>query len=113
RERSHALAAAGLADQTDCLAVIDVEADAVNRAHFAVAREERRAQVADPEERCHSGSVAWRRKGSQPCDRAPVTIARDARTRAQAAGRNQAPPCVPSTATTFALMHRNALFFRL
>src|SRR5262249_7433390 len=78
RERGHALAAARLADQTDRLAAVDVEANAVNRAHFAVAREERRAKVADPEERRHSESVAWRRKASQPGDRAPVSITRDA-----------------------------------
>src|SRR5262249_55769485 len=66
RERGHALAAAGLADETHRLAVVDVEAHPVDRAHLAVAREERRAQVFDVEERRHRGSVAWRRDGSQP-----------------------------------------------
>src|SRR5262245_12603463 len=113
RERGHALAAAGLADQTDRLAVVDVEAYAVNRPHFAVAREERRAQVADPEERRHSGSVAWRRKGSQPCDGAREHRPRCMNSSTGTQAGTEAPRCVPPTATTFALMHRNALFFGL
>ena len=41
----HALAAAELADQPDGLAVVDIETDAVDGPHLAVAREERRAQL--------------------------------------------------------------------
>ena len=67
RERGHALAAAGLADQPERLAILDVEGDAVDRAHLAVAGEEGGAQVVDPQERRHSGISPvseYRRAGS-------------------------------------------------
>src|SRR6266508_2889489 len=54
RKCGHTLAAAGLADQPDRFAILDVEGDAIDRAYLAVAREERGAQILDPQERRHS-----------------------------------------------------------
>ncbi len=51
RQARHALAAARLADQAHDLAAVDVEVDAVDRAHDAVSRMERRAQALDLEQR--------------------------------------------------------------
>ena len=66
RERRHRLAAAGLADDPERLPLLDLEADSVDRADRALAREEVRAQVVDLEQ-CHDyvsfvlGSRASRR----------------------------------------------------
>ena len=51
RERGHGLPAAGLADDAERLAALDREADAVDRAHDALAGEEVRPQVVDLEQR--------------------------------------------------------------
>ncbi len=51
RKRGHALAAAGLADQPDRLAVRNVETDAVDGTDLAVAGEERGVQILDAQQR--------------------------------------------------------------
>ena len=51
RERRHRLAAAGLADDAERLALLDGEADAVDGVHVAAARLEVRAEVVDFEDR--------------------------------------------------------------
>ena len=68
RQCGHALAAAGLADQSHRAAVFDVESHTIDRAHLAVAREERGAKVIDPEERRH----CWIRRCPTPIVHAEI-----------------------------------------
>src|SRR5262252_313748 len=53
REGGHRLAAARLADDADGLALVDVQADAVHRLHYAPGREELRLQVLDTQQPRH------------------------------------------------------------
>jgi hypothetical protein len=50
RERRHALAGTGLADDSEHLALADVEGDVLDGVDLALLREETRRQVPDPEE---------------------------------------------------------------
>ena len=54
----------GLADHPDALALVDVEGDAVDRHHRAVAQPELGAQVAQLQDRGHRRSVAGRSPGT-------------------------------------------------
>ncbi len=99
RERGHALAAAGLADDGQAPAVRDLEAHAVDGLHEPVERVEPRPQVLDLEER----AIECLRAGAVGC----LRVAHSLDLGSSASRRPSPMKLMPSTVSTMAMPGKN------